>query len=90
MARACAGVVPAVLLLDEPAAGMSAAEREMLCRYLIETRDQGFTVLLLVEHDMKMVTGLANCITALNFGRKIAEGFARRGWPIIRPLWKRI
>jgi branched-chain amino acid transport system permease protein len=72
MARACAGA-PVLLLLDEPAAGMSASEREMLCHYLRQTCEQG-TGLLLVEHDMKMVTGLAFRITALNFGRKIAEG----------------
>jgi branched-chain amino acid transport system permease protein len=72
MARACSGS-PVLLLLDEPAAGMSASEREMLCLYLRQTCEQG-TGLLLVEHDMKMVTGLASRITALNFGRKIAEG----------------
>jgi ABC-type branched-subunit amino acid transport system ATPase component len=72
MARACSGA-PVLLLLDEPAAGMSASEREMLCTYLRQTSAQGIG-LLLVEHDMKMVTGLASRITALNFGRKIAEG----------------
>ena len=72
MARACAGS-PRLLLLDEPAAGMSAAERESLTAYLTAARARGIT-LLLVEHDMKMVTGLASRITALNFGGKIAEG----------------
>ena len=72
MARACAGH-PRLLLLDEPAAGMSAAEREALATYLRETCARGVTILL-VEHDMKMVAGLAGCVTALNFGQKIAEG----------------
>jgi ABC-type branched-subunit amino acid transport system ATPase component len=76
MARACAGR-PSLLMLDEPAAGMSAEERAFLSSYLRQTLDEGKSeglALLLVEHDMKMVTGLASCITALNFGRKIAEG----------------
>jgi len=76
MARACAGG-PSLLMLDEPAAGMSAEERAFLSRYLSQTLEEGKSeglALLLVEHDMKMVTGLASCITALNFGRKIAEG----------------
>lgn len=72
MVRACAGR-PRLLLLDEPAAGMSAAERERLATYLRETCDRGMTILL-VEHDLKMVTGLAGRVTALNFGKKIAEG----------------
>ncbi len=72
MARACAGN-PRLVLLDEPAAGMSAAERETLVAYLRDTCARGVTILL-VEHDMKMVAGLAGRVTALNFGRKIAEG----------------
>ncbi len=76
MARACAGS-PRLLMLDEPAAGMSGSEREFLSAYIRQTlqlgADRGMS-LLLVEHDMKMVTGLAGQVTALNFGRKIAEG----------------
>ena len=74
MARACAGG-PSLLMLDEPAAGMSAEERAFLSAYILQTVQQGNEMaLLLVEHDMKMVTGRAAWITALNFGRKIAEG----------------
>jgi ABC-type branched-subunit amino acid transport system ATPase component len=74
MARAYAGR-PSLLMLDEPAAGMSAAERAFLSAYILQIVEQGGGLaVLLVEHDMKMVTGLASCITALNFGRKIAEG----------------
>jgi branched-chain amino acid transport system permease protein len=72
MARACAGN-PRVLLLDEPAAGLSGAERGELFLYLQAMPARGIS-LLLVEHDMKMVTGLAHRVTALHFGRKIAEG----------------
>jgi len=76
MARALASR-PSLLMLDEPAAGMSAEEREFLSGYLRQALEQGQReglTLLLVEHDMKIVTGLASRITALNFGRKIAEG----------------
>ncbi len=76
MARACTSR-PSLVMLDEPAAGMSAEERAFLSAYLRETLQQGRhegLALLLVEHDMKMVTGLASTVTALNFGRKIAEG----------------
>jgi ABC-type branched-subunit amino acid transport system ATPase component len=74
MARACASR-PSLVMLDEPAAGMSAEERAFLSAYILQTVEQGEGLaLLLVEHDMKMVTGLASWITALNFGRKIAEG----------------
>jgi ABC-type branched-subunit amino acid transport system ATPase component len=76
IARACAGN-PWLLLLDEPAAGMSAAERAFLVTYLLETQDRGKArnmAMLLIEHDMKIVSGLASRVTALNFGRKIAEG----------------
>ncbi len=75
MARACAGS-PRLVLLDEPAAGMSALERASLAAHLGELPSRGVT-LLLVEHDMKMVTELATRVTALNFGEKIAEGDPR-------------
>lgn len=64
---------PLLLLLDEPAAGMSAAERQALAALLREIRASG-TAILLIEHDLKMVADVADCVTALNFGKKIAEG----------------
>jgi ABC-type branched-subunit amino acid transport system ATPase component len=64
---------PRLLLLDEPAAGMSAAERGVLVALMRAIREAGTTILL-IEHDLKMVTGVADRVTALNFGRKIAEG----------------
>ena len=66
---------PRLLLLDEPAAGMSAAERQQLARLLLGIRETG-TAILLIEHDLRMVADLAHTVTALNFGRKIAEGTA--------------
>jgi branched-chain amino acid transport system ATP-binding protein len=64
---------PVLLLLDEPAAGMNPTETEALSNMLRSLRGDKLTILL-VEHDMKFVMGLCDRITALNFGRKIAEG----------------
>ncbi len=64
---------PTVLLLDEPCAGLSAGERERLCDLVRRVRAGGVTVIL-VEHDMDLVMGLADRIVVLNYGEKIAEG----------------
>jgi ABC-type branched-subunit amino acid transport system ATPase component/ABC-type branched-subunit amino acid transport system permease subunit len=66
---------PKLLLLDEPAAGLNAAETEALLDLLFQIQDQGITILL-VEHDMSLVMNVSDHITVLNFGRKIAEGSA--------------
>jgi branched-chain amino acid transport system permease protein len=64
---------PKLLLLDEPAAGLNAAETEALLDLLFQIQDQGITILL-VEHDMSLVMNVSDHITVLNFGKKIAEG----------------
>ena len=64
---------PAMLLLDEPAAGLNMHETDDLARRITEIRDQGRTVLL-VEHDMSLVMDISDEIVVLNFGEKIAEG----------------
>jgi branched-chain amino acid transport system permease protein len=64
---------PAILLLDEPGAGLSAGERDQLRELVRTVRAAGVTVLL-VEHDMDLVMGLADRIVVLNYGEKIAEG----------------
>ena len=64
---------PRLLLLDEPAAGMNPAETEALAALVRRIRDAGTTVLL-VEHDMGFVMGIADRVTVLNFGRRIADG----------------
>ncbi len=72
IARALIGQ-PAVLLLDEPAAGMNDAETEHLCHDIRLIRDQGITVFL-VEHDMALVMSVSDHVVVFDFGRKLAEG----------------
>jgi branched-chain amino acid transport system ATP-binding protein len=64
---------PAVLALDEPAAGMNATEKLALRELLELIRKQGITILL-IEHDVKLVMGLCDRIAVLEYGKKIAEG----------------
>ena len=66
---------PRVLLLDEPAAGLNPSETNELCDLVVKIRDMGITVVL-IEHNMAMVMRLADTITVLNFGKKLAEGNA--------------
>jgi branched-chain amino acid transport system ATP-binding protein len=64
---------PRLLLLDEPAAGLTADESRRLSVAMRAIADRGTTVLL-IEHDMKLVMNTADTIAVLDFGRKIAEG----------------
>jgi branched-chain amino acid transport system ATP-binding protein len=64
---------PALLLLDEPAAGMTGAEKEAVSGLIRSIREQGITVLL-VEHDMRLVMGISDTVIVLNHGSVIAEG----------------
>ena len=64
---------PRLLLLDEPAAGMTGAEKERLIGMIRRIREQDVTVLV-VEHDMKVVMGICEHVTVLDYGVKIAEG----------------
>lgn len=64
---------PALLLLDEPASGLSTTERGDLVQLIRQIRDSGVTVLL-VEHDVALVMGLADRVLVLNYGEQIAEG----------------
>ena len=72
IARALAAK-PRLLLLDEPAAGLSADELRRLSAAIRAIAGRGTTVLL-IEHDMKLVMNTADTIAVLDFGRKIAEG----------------
>ena len=65
---------PKLLLLDEPAAGMNPHETEDLVHTIHKIRDRFDMTILLIEHDMKFVSGLCDKITVLNFGTVLAEG----------------
>jgi branched-chain amino acid transport system ATP-binding protein len=70
----CVAMEPRLMLLDEPVAGMSAAERAAMTRLLARLhRDEGMTMLL-VEHDMGVVMQVADRVLVLDFGRPIAIG----------------
>jgi ABC-type branched-subunit amino acid transport system ATPase component len=65
---------PRLLLLDEPTAGMNPTETEALMDFIsLLRRDLGLTVLL-IEHDMRVVMGISDRVTVLDYGEKIAEG----------------
>lgn len=64
---------PRMLLLDEPATGLNPEEAGHLMDLIRTLRDQGMTILL-VEHNMRLITNICTRITVLNFGAKIAEG----------------
>ena len=64
---------PALLLLDEPAAGLRFLEKQELAALLRQLRGEGMTVLL-VEHDMDFVMGLTDRLVVMDFGEKLAEG----------------
>ncbi|MGH2689566.1 MAG: ABC transporter ATP-binding protein, partial [Actinomycetota bacterium] len=64
---------PTLLLLDEPASGLTPVETRQLIEDLRGLRDEGLT-LMIIEHDMNVAMGLSDRIVVLNFGEKIAEG----------------
>ena len=64
---------PAVLLLDEPAAGLRHQEKQALAALLRKLREEGIAVLL-VEHDMDFVMGLVDRVAVIVFGEKVADG----------------
>ena len=72
IARALAGH-PKLLLLDEPAAGLNMTEKHELANLLKRLRGHGITIFL-IEHDMRLIVQVADKISVLNFGKKIAEG----------------
>jgi len=73
IARALAGN-PKLLLLDEPTAGMNPRETAQTTEFIRNLRDQIGITILLIEHDMRVVMGISEDITVLDYGEKIAQG----------------
>lgn len=73
IARALA-TKPKLLLLDEPAAGMNPQETEELMETIQFVKDKFDVTVLLIEHDMKLVGGICNKLTVLNFGQELIHG----------------
>ena len=65
---------PALLLLDEPAAGMNPSETAELMDNIVKIRDTFQIAIMLIEHDMKLVSGICEKLTVLNFGQVLREG----------------
>ena len=65
---------PKLLLLDEPAAGMNPHETEELMQIIRKVRDDFDMTILLIEHDMRLVSGICEQLTVLNFGTELAKG----------------
>jgi branched-chain amino acid transport system ATP-binding protein len=73
IARALASK-PKVLLLDEPTAGMNPNESADMVKFVRDLRDEMGISILLIEHDMRVVMGISEYISVMDFGQKIAEG----------------
>ncbi|GGE11250.1 ABC transporter ATP-binding protein [Aureimonas endophytica] len=65
---------PKLLLLDEPMAGMNAEEKQAMARVTAEVNRQLGTTIVLIEHDVGIVLGLAHHVVVLDYGRKVADG----------------
>lgn len=74
IARALATDPKLLLLLDEPAAGMNPNETAELMNTIHFVRDEFKMTILLIEHDMKLVSGICEELTVLNFGQELAQG----------------
>lgn len=65
---------PALLLLDEPMAGMNSEEKEDMARYVLDVHELAGVTVMLIEHDMNVVMDISDRISVLDFGRLIADG----------------
>jgi len=65
---------PKLLLLDEPTAGMNPSETQTMMDFIRHLRDELGITILLIEHQMRVVMGISETVTVLDYGRKIAEG----------------
>jgi branched-chain amino acid transport system ATP-binding protein len=73
LARALAAE-PAILLLDEPMAGMNVEEKQDMCRFILDVNDQMGTTIVLIEHDMGVVMDISDRVVVLDYGKKIGDG----------------
>jgi branched-chain amino acid transport system ATP-binding protein len=73
IARALAAK-PKLLLLDEPTAGMNPSETQEMMDFIQHLRDELGITILLIEHQMRVVMGISETVTVLDYGKKIAEG----------------
>ena len=67
-------IQPALLLLDEPMAGMNAEEKEDMARYILDVHELAGVTVVLIEHDMNVVMDISDRVSVLDFGRLIADG----------------
>ena len=65
---------PAILLLDEPMAGMNAEEKEDMARYILDVNELAGVTVVLIEHDMSVVMDISHLVTVLDFGAVISAG----------------
>jgi len=65
---------PALLLLDEPMAGMNVEEKEDMSRFILDVNSEFGTTIALIEHDMGVVMDICDRVVVLDYGRKIADG----------------
>jgi branched-chain amino acid transport system ATP-binding protein len=65
---------PRLLLLDEPTAGMNPRETQEMTHFILRLRDELGITILLIEHQMRVVMGISETVTVLDYGEKIAEG----------------
>jgi len=65
---------PAILLIDEPMAGMNVEEKEDMARFVLDVNDEHGVTVVLIEHDMGVVMGISDRVAVLDFGVKIADG----------------
>jgi branched-chain amino acid transport system ATP-binding protein len=65
---------PKLLLLDEPTAGMNPSETQNMMDFIQHLRDEIGITIILIEHQMRVVMGISETVTVLDYGKKIAEG----------------
>lgn len=73
LARALAAE-PALLLLDEPMAGMNVEEKQDMCRFILDVNEEYGTTIVLIEHDMGVVMDISDRVVVLDYGKKIGDG----------------